>query len=168
LRHIMALRAAGERAKGKEGQEETMKIYYFCNPTADRHLAKEVWMKLRDALKGTAYIANPFYYQNGDAKPEIRALDAGGKPRITDRDIEEMDLELIHMATDGLIAYLSPNTSHGSAMELWICDKDLGRPVQAMGKTTVGDRDEHPWIANRIHQKYENVYELIKFIKGEA
>jgi hypothetical protein len=144
-----------------------MKVYYFCNPTADRHAAKEVWMKLRDELKGIAYIANPFYYQNGNPKPEIRALDGGGKPRITNNDIEEMDLELINMATEGIIAYLSPQTSHGSSMELWVCDKDLKRPVYALGKTTPGDRDEHPWIDNRIHKHFENPYALIKFLKEE-
>lgn len=144
-----------------------MKVFYFCNPTADRHAAKEVWMKLRDELKGLAYIANPFYYQNGDPKPEIRALDGGGTPRITDKDIEEMDLELINMATSGVIAYLSPNSSHGSAMELWYTQKQLKRPVYVIGKTSVGDRNEHPWVANRITRVFDNQYALIKYLKGE-
>ena len=144
-----------------------MKTYYFCNPTADRHAAKEIWLKLRDALKGIAYIANPFYYQNGNAKPDIRQLDAGGKPNITADDIVEMDLELIHMATDGIIAYLSERTSHGSAMELWEAKKVLNIPVYALGKSTPNGRDEHPWIDYCITKKPESVYALIKMLKGE-
>lgn len=144
-----------------------MKIFYFTCPTADRHKAREAWEKLRDGLKGIAYVANPFYYQNGDPKPEIRALDGGGKPRITKEDIVEMDLELINMAKDGLIAYLSPYTSHGSAMELWEARRMLRRPVYALHKTTKDGREEHPWVGYCVTEQFENVYALIKKIKGE-
>ena len=143
------------------------RVHYFTCPTADRHKARDVWKKLRDDLRGMSYIANPFYYQNGDPKPEIRALDGGGKPRITNEDIVEMDLELINMATSGIIAYLSPATSHGSAMELWEAKRLLKIPVYAIGKTTQGDRDEHPWIAYCITKQFDNVYALIKYLKGE-
>lgn len=145
-----------------------MRIFYFTCPTADRHVAKEMWEKLRDALKGIAYIANPFYYQNGSAKPEIRQLDAGGTPRITNDDIVEMDLELINMATHGIIAFLSPHTSHGSAMELWEAYWVLHRPVFAIGKTTTGERGEHPWIAQCTTKQFDSVYELIKYLRESA
>lgn len=144
-----------------------MKVYYFCNPTANRHTARFIWGKLRDGLKEEAYIANPFYYQNGDPKPEIRALDGGGDPRVTNEDIVEMDLELINMATSGIIAYLSPATSHGSAMELWEAKRLLKIPVYAIGKTTTGDKDEHPWIAYCLTKQFDNVYALTKYLKGE-
>jgi len=142
-----------------------MRIYYFTCPTSDRHVAHDYWAKLRDGLEGIAYIANPFYYQNGDPKPEIRALDGGGKPSITKEDIVEMDLELIHMAESGVIAYLSDKTSHGSAMELWEVHKHLKRPLYTLGKTTPEDREEHPWIDYCITETFENVYALIKMIK---
>lgn len=144
-----------------------MKTYYFTCPTADRHKAKEAWEKLRDGLKGVAYIANPFYYQNGDPKPEIRIMDGGGRPNISKEDIVEMDLELINLSNDGIISYLSPHTSHGSAMELWEAKRVLKIPVLALGKTTTGDRDEHPWIGYCITEHFTSVYAVMKKIKGE-
>lgn len=138
------------------------KLFYFTCPTRDHAKSKVIWSKLREAFP-TWYIAHPFYYADGRAKPEIRQLDSGNSPILNNDDIVDNDLELIHMAPDGIIAFINEYTSHGSAMECWDAYRD-GKPVYVLTEREYDQK--HPWIyrvAGNGRYIFRNVYEFMLY-----
>lgn len=131
---------------------------YFTNQTADRHKAREIEVKIE---KATGLILdNPFYEHDGTPTKEIKVMDAGEKPDMSDAEIVAADLKKIKEA-DALLAYFSIDRNIGSAMEVAIASFAWGKPVFVIAD--LPNALNHPWIKYFANQVFATPYEFIQW-----
>lgn len=137
-----------------------MKHFYFTNPTKDRHKARELQLLLEKELHGILTLSNPFYDVAGQPTEEIGYLDKGLEPQVEPGTIIHNDLKQIR-DLDGIIAWITENTSWGSICETFFSSYVLGKPTYLIfdpaTRNNVNNPD-HPWPrgnSTRIFGSYE-------------
>ena len=147
--------------------------FYFCNPTAHRHQAQEI--RLRIEAETNIDLISPFYEADGTPTEEIRQLDNGEATTIDQYQIVDRDLELIDNS-DGIVAYVTNRTSWGSIQECYHAARVCRRPTYiifdpatrgACSHCGVSNPNNiaHPWAKRNSAKLFESVEEFIAFAK---
>jgi len=143
--------------------------FYFTNPTDGRHVAKEVERKILASLN--IKLENPFYDEYGVPTPEIAELDKGKRTSVSDNEIVDCDLEKIDK-TDGLIAWITKDTSWGSVQECFYSSRVVRKPTYIifhepdLSKTKLMN-NKHPWARRNSTRVFVGVDNFIAFGKKE-
>lgn len=148
-------------------------IYYFTNPTKDRHKAREIQLKIE---KETGLeLENPFYDRAGTPTKEIAALDRGERADVSSGEIIHNDLKKIRDAF-GIIAWITRNTSWGSISETFFSSYMLGKPTYiifdelsrgtcSVCRASNPNNPEHPWPMGNSTKIFGNLHAFIAFAK---
>lgn len=154
---------------------DTMKRFYFTNPTYDRHKGQYVRLAIEGELKGIVELVSPFYDRNGTPTPEIAALDKGEVPEIEDDVIVEGDLRKVQEC-DGLVAWITRRSSWGSIQEACITFREYHKPVYIIFdpfsrgtcqhcKGFNPNHPTHPWARKHATKIFPNIQAFIQFAK---
>lgn len=147
--------------------------YYFTNPTADRHKARKVLLRI---IKETNLrLINPFYDEQGNPTEEVRMLDRGLKPKVSTPEIVAADLKLIHDC-QGVIAWITNRTCWGSIQECCIAYREFKLPVYIIWDEGSRGTCEHckganpntpgyPWAVDHCTQTFGTLQGFIDFAK---
>ena len=142
-----------------------MKSYYFTNPTADRHKAREIQLLIE---KETGLnLINPFYGPDGTPTQEIKQLDNGEKTTVKSPEIVAVDMKMIR-ESDGIIGWISDRTSWGSIQEAFYCHHVLAKPVYLIFDPDCRNRinnPDHPWAIESSTRIFGTVQGFVQFAK---
>lgn len=151
------------------------KVYYFTNPTDDRHRSREVQLRIESetGLK----LVNPFYDIAGVASKEIKALDRGDFSPISCGEIIHNDLKLVRDC-GGVIAFITNKTSWGSIDEVFYSGFEKGFPTYLIFDPDTRDpavcpchgiknpnNPSHPWPKGTVTKIFGTVEGFINFAK---
>ena len=147
--------------------------FYFTNPTYDRHKAREIQLKI-EAETGLELV-NPFYNKAGVPTKEIKALDKGDRPEVSEGEIIHNDLKLVR-DHEGVIAYITKKTSWGSISETFYSAYVLGKPTHLIFDPdsrggcehcgiTNDNNPDHPWPKGNSTRIFGSVEAFIAYAK---
>jgi hypothetical protein len=142
-----------------------MKSFYFTNPTADRHKAREIQLQI-EKQTGLSLI-NPFYGADGSPTEEIRQLDNGEPTTVRSPEIVAVDMKMIR-DSDGIVGWISDRTSWGSIQEAFYCHQVLAKPVYLIFDPDTRSRinnPQHPWAIESSTRIFGNVEGFIAYAK---
>ena len=154
-----------------------MKIFYWTNPTGDRHRAQQLRIQLEKELEGLVKFTSPFYNSAGEPNDEIRALDRGKPSPISKYEIKGKDIALITEA-DGVVAFVTNQTSWGSIQECYESYDVQHKPTYIIfdGRTqgkckhcnTKNPNDpNHPWALTSCTRAFNSPQSFIDYIKAQ-
>lgn len=143
-------------------------IFYFTNPTKDRHKAREVQLRIEAELKGVLRLVNPFYDNAGTPTKEIASMDRGERSEVSPGEIVHNDLKLIR-DLDGVVAWITGNTSWGSISETFFSAYVLGKKTYIIfdpnTRNNINNPD-HPWPKGNSTKIFGSVDAFIEFAKA--
>lgn len=103
------------------------KVFYFTNPTYDRHRAQEIRLKIDAELQGIVELDSPFYDRAGTPSKEIAKLDRGEPgDNVSSAEIYQVDTKKVRDA-EGIVGFVTNKTSWGSIWEIALANF-IGKP----------------------------------------
>lgn len=145
-----------------------MKVFYFTNPTKDRHKARELQLRIEKELAGVLELDNPFYDRAGTPTKEIAQLDRGERAEISEGEIIHNDLKKIR-DSEGVVAWITDGTSWGSISETFYSSYVLGKLTYIIFDPHTRNNinnPEHPWPKGNSTKIFGSVEAFITFAKA--
>ena len=135
--------------------------YYWTNPTADRHKAREIQLYIESQVD--LILVSPFYTKDGIPTKEIKQLDNKEIVTVSSAEIVAIDKKLIRDC-DGVVGWVSDKTSWGSVMEFIWAYEVACKPVYIIFQDT-HNLIRHPWASEHSTRMFGTIEGFIAFAK---